>query len=334
MNNVGYYATMNDTATQNSTLIWTDGEHADLVGRVMSNLPNVEVANLGGPRKGELTELAQQLSATVCDDLREMIVNESNTYLLLATATSIAHDLLLLALERSINVLTIEPPTTQADQVITWKKGQTPNRRIMHLPMWRLGWGWLSAAEPIEVIGSVQSTSLTSIAPPDAGSLYARLYDTVDMVTLLLGMPDSIDACLTSPTNQVPDNLHAITGQLTALLRFANKTGATIHVSDRGTRWMRRQTIVGQKGQLVLDDKSYCLNSGEITEQESIENHDATITAGELIAKQWQWLMDHHYGLNIVDTQQVVATCQAALLSCRTGQSESPEMILRLIAGG
>jgi hypothetical protein len=323
---------MAKSASEHPMLLWTDAAHASLVGQVAGLLADRDLASLGGPRKGDLTELAESLVIeSVDDDLRQMVLNAGAGDLLLATQAGVKLDDIQLALESGINVLTLEPITIQADRVIVDDRQKPGVGRLAQTPMFRRSPGYRAAAEPQEALGRIRSASLSSIGMPGVMSLVARMVDALDMVIALLGVPITIDAALTGPLVQPPEDLRGLTGHLSMNLHFADNAAATVQLSDRASVHRRALTVVADEGTLLLDDDRYRLYTAEgetLDETETDPNRHAE--PPELIAHQWRHLGAVVPSSNDPDPRVVLGCCEAALLSTRTGQSEATETLVRM----
>lgn len=311
-------------------IIWTDATRAALVQSVLDQMPMVRVLGVSGPRKGELHDLGEALDLTPGDDLRKMLIDAPAQFLLLATAAAAGRDDLQLARQQSVHVICLTPPAAQAGDLLEYPRGQEPSGRLVHAPMLRMSPAWLSAADPQELLGTIESLSLAALGTMNQGTLYARLHDAMDLVIDLMGLPDSIDAALTGPLPEPPESLRGLTGSLTAHLRFADQAGATLHLSDQGHIWYRQAQIIGKQGQLVLGDHVYHLVTEQTNEATESADVQTSMHVDALIARQWQWMVDHQVGPEVADARQVLACCQAALLSCRTGQGESPHALMQM----
>ncbi len=322
---------MNASDATLEALVWTDEPRAGLVERVLGKLPEVSVLAVGCPRRGGITELARQFDAEAGDDLRKMLVDHPARFLLLATAEAVNQKAAFTALESGTDVLAVEPPGAAASQAIVIEPTDTTFGRLVPTPWLRLSRPLLAAAEPEQVYGQAQSASAVALGPPEAGSLLARLFDVFDITCRLFGMPAMIDAALAGPLAKVPDDLRGLTGHLTANLHLQERAAATVHASDRAAVWHRRLDVLGDAGQLSLNDRGYRLHNADGTEMDAmVENDGGPVDPAELIARQWRWMIDHPGGPVPADRREVLACCQAAMLSCRTAQPESPGMFVRI----
>jgi hypothetical protein len=321
---------MVDTPQTSALLIWTDTARVPLVRAMLDRSPGLQTAAVGGLRSGELAELAQQVDAPIFDDLRRMIMDTPAGFLLICESESLSREDLGVALERGMDILTLEPPFASTQDMVSNDRNPSPSSgRLVHAPMLRLCPAWLAAAEPQQALQRIESVSVISLADASNTSLYARLYDAMDLLVHLLGMPDAVDASLGGPLTGPPDSLRGLTGHLAAHLRYVNGSSAVVQVSDRARAWHRSVNVIGREGQLLFDDLHYRLTVAGSEESETGPASEPT-TCDALLARQWQWMSQHRVGPDPVDLRSTLACCQAALLSCRTGQAESTRMLLQM----
>ena len=323
---------MDHANPQVETLVWADARCADLVGQVLGRMKQAHVLAVGGPRKAQVAELAGSHDAPLEDDLRKMLIERPAAYLLLATAAGVAPGDLAQARAAATVVLAIEPPAFAAEVSPTHSGGPPA---LIATPWLRMSRTWLSAADPQQALGELRSMQMTAVGPPGAGSLLARLYDALEAVIHLLGPPETIDASLTGAAGSsatAAEDLRTLSGSLTAHLRFANDRAAVLHVADRAAMWRRHMLVIGSDGVLDWSDAAYRLTGPTGAEvDQTPPAHDQTDPI-DLIVRQWQRLIDGSVAPASVDARTILACCQAAALSCRTGQLESPGTFLRMTA--
>lgn len=326
---------MADPGIQHEVLVWTDSDRAPLVEATLQRMEGLglHVLGVGGPRRGPLADLARRLSAPLGDDFRKMVIDQPAGYLLLATSDGLSPGDLDQVRRHQMSVLAIEPAPIRSESLLPADRGREEMLgRLVPAPWMRQSPSWLSAAEPQEAIGAIRTVRLSALGPYAAGSLFARLYDALDMLIHLLGVPDTVDASLSGPLSEPPQDVRALTGNLTAHLRFASGVSAVLHASDRSARWLREMVVMGTEGQLFLTESDYRLfaSSGTSLDDRRIPG---PVEPADLIAFQWKRLLEGRPLPGTVDPLSVVACCETALLSCRTGSSESTETLLRIRVG-
>ncbi|HEX7008814.1 MAG TPA: hypothetical protein VF184_02460, partial [Phycisphaeraceae bacterium] len=101
---------MNTKHLSPEVTIWTDGEYAPQV-RALLELMGTAVHPLavGGPRVGEVDELARSLGVDRFDDLRQMLVSHPAAFWLLACRASVDVEDLAGSLHQGTLVLSLEP---------------------------------------------------------------------------------------------------------------------------------------------------------------------------------------------------------------------------------
>ncbi len=326
----GYSLAMN-VASAPPLLIWTEARRAPLTRRLAAALGDaVSIVAVGGPRRGEVAELADTLGVASSDDLRQMRIDHPASHLLVVGAAGVKRDDVVAALAEGTHVFTLEPLAADADPA---GADVEPTRgRLRQLPLLRFSPAYLAAAEPTQAIGRVEAISIAAAGPADELSLFARLADTIDFAIALIGVPDQIDATLTGGLVEPPEQLRGLAGHMTVNLHAADRAGAAICVSDRSPVHHRRATVIGRTGLMHLDDHAYALHAraeGEPPLDEREGDAGPTDTAA-LVAEQLRYFLRGTAQREPVDRRAVIGCCEAALLSTRTGQSESTDRVLRI----
>ena len=186
---------------------------------------------------------------------------------------------------------------------------------------------------------------------PGFGSLGARLYDAVECVVHFMGVPDRVDAAYVAPSrvravHALPgEMLRGLEGDMTANLRFADGRAASIVASSRAGRWNRSVTFLADNGRLRVYDDGFVWigRDGKLVDSSrdtlrvrgSVNADDPGAHAVAAVASQLVRDLDPALPPEQpVDVVGVLATAGAALLSTRTGESESPATILRMARTG
>ncbi len=327
---------MNETGVAHEVIVWAENGRTDLISCALDAMSGVEVLGIGGPSKSNMTALAEKYGATPDDDLRKMQVDQPAESLLLATSKGVSRDALNVARENGTMVLALEPLETTLD-LFEGDEGEDEDGEsgvgMILIPWMRMSPAWVAAADPQEVLGEVRSANVQMMGRAGDVSLHGHLRNGLDLLLSVFGFPDTIDAALASDQIQLPEKLSEMEGVMTANLRFGGEGSACLQVSDRGAVWSRRVTLMGTTGQLECDDEGYRLfnGEGELVDESVIS--EETMGAGELVARQWEHLINRSNGPAAMDGKQLDACCQTALLSCRTFELESPQTMLRMYGG-
>lgn len=226
------------------------------------------------------------------------------------------------------------------------------------------------SAEMLEQFGAARSASIQVLGGPVHGSLGARLFDAMDLAAVFLPEVEVIDAAFQpvqgvggvagstageSLRGSGPAEAGGLHGDMTLHLRCAGGVGATVVISDQAGAWERLVTLVGPSGRLrIYNDGLEWIDPAGVRKDASRrrptvrraadaprdslfkpEGAETELTvpggAADCIAEQLKELMAAgHAGPGGTDYTRVLAMAQAALLSCRTGQGESPLTIRRM----
>lgn len=236
------------------------------------------------------------------------------------------------ALRAGASVLSLAPLPWALAEAHQW--GEWRGR--VHLsPLLRESGVMAQAAEAISLFGPVRAMSFASRGDASQAVLGARLFDAMSLIHALLGTPESIDASII-PTAGHADTLPMLAGDLTANLRYAGPHAATLALSDRAGRWFRGATLLGGGGCLRIDDSGFevIAPSGETTDRSAPVPEEPRGPIGwavPAIAETIERIFNQQAPASPpLDAEAVLAMCEAAMLSARTGQAESPVTMLRM----
>ncbi len=342
-------------ASPTPTLAWLRPNQAPLLAAV-ARLANLRLLAAGSPASEARSAPADSDGEEAFTDLRSALTTtEAGLVLLLAGPGPEAFgggadqapiadlEILRLCHARGAALLSLDPiPSSTNDLASLSAPGVgESSRRPPMIPLLTQSKVFADALEAIESLGQPRTVSLSFWSGAGEGSLGARLFDAVLVIHTLLGAPESIDATVVtrvaaSGVRMAPgETLRDLRGDLTANLRFPGAKAACLTLSDRGGPWRRGVSIVTDAGRIRLDEEGFeHIDAGGAT-------IDSTAPAGEsprpgpraapAIASAIVRALDPHAPRSApIDLPSVLATCEAALLSARTGQPESPVTILRM----
>ena len=224
-------------------------------------------------------------------------------------------------------------PVAVADLLMNPEETKTAH----FVPLFRRSPGYRGAMDLIEEFGRPQCASVEFSSAQGEGTLFARLFDAVDALEALCGPAETIDAALAGApgsTGSVPESLEHLHGHLTANLRFADDCCAALVASDAAGSWRRRLTLIAPPGRLTITDTgSAFISAGG----EHIDSHpEADLPSpGALIGMQITRLLERRDASATTlppDTTRLLALCEAARLSSRTGQGETPARLLEMLS--
>jgi hypothetical protein len=245
-------------------------------------------------------------------------------------------------------VATLAPvPWSTSEQAALVKgAGVAGPARAEFVPLlWRVR-SMANTRDALSNLGIARTMSVSMRCGRSEGTLGARLYDAMQLVHAVMGVPETIDAAVVTLSgaggvHMAPaDTLVSLQGELTANLRFNSGRSATLSLSDRCGGWFRGGTIVGEHGCIRFDERGFehIDPNGAVVDESPPKPKPGTRkkvveapSAGLMISDQIARMMDPRAALfEPFDEINVLAMCEAALLSARTGQGESPETILRM----
>jgi hypothetical protein len=345
-------STSRKEASKKTAVVWLRPDQVSLAHDVAA-ASDLIIEAVGSPTRGESTALAQKLSSEPADDLRSVLVETKASIVLLLDPGEFGKDsepaddrALAAAKSRGVKVATLEPipASALALQNISADSDEQSGapESIRLLAMLRHSKRYRDAVEVIEQFGHVRTLSLELYNSPQQGSLGTQLVSALDAVIAHLGTPETIDASFVSPAQgqsvySVPgESLRGFSGDLTAVLRFPDGRAATIVASDHAGRWNRILTLLGPAGRLRIYDDGFEF-LGPAGEKVDEARHRRTVKSPphyvEVLSDGIDRLLDAHIPAPTpMDLLSVLSTAQAALLSTRTGQPESPDTIRRMVS--
>ncbi|MEX2213310.1 MAG: hypothetical protein WD768_04235 [Phycisphaeraceae bacterium] len=332
-------------------VVWTHRPRLALVQQVIDRLQGrVKLIAIGGPPEAGINRFAEARSIPHYDDPRRLIVEHPAAFTFAADIEQFPQPVILSALSQGTTLLTIEPVAADLRQLRGFSDKAVKFSRIIDIPALTAMPGWAGAADPLGVIGPVESLTWLAFFHAHECSLFSRLYEAWRFVVEQCHMPESINASLVATPSESQADFRAITGSLTAHGRWSDAAGIVMQLSDSASAQPNPSAarkleapspggcdrflhITGQAGRLRVTDHDYELfdQTGKLIDRSA----PGALPPGfaELIITALDNLLRrppredprarHH-------AAAALACCQAALLSARTGQPESPEQQLHL----
>jgi len=336
--------------------VWLAPEQVPLVQQV-ARVAELTLVAAGSPARGQSGAVAGTLESKPFDDLRAMLATAPADLVWIASpdsfgAGSSQDDAMALqaAHARGVKIATLEPIPARALDLVSggWTStddGARPVDVIRLCPLTRLSAPFREAADVIESFGHIRTVSVEAWCRPSEGSLGARMYGALELILALMGEPETIDAAFVSPTHG--RGVHALPGEsfrdlhgdLTANMRFADGRSAGVVASDQGGRWNRTATFLGPGGRFrVFDDGFEWIgpDGAKVDESRPVDRtrgkEPQLSHAVAAIADSLQRMLDVSVpDPGPADHATILAMGQAALLSARTGQAESPATIKHMV---
>lgn len=196
--------------------------------------------------------------------------------------------------------------------------------------------------ELLPAIGTPRAVSIHALGAAEHGSLGARLFDAADLSLLLMGPAEGVHAVFTAPLSSgargihaappPPDHIRGLDGDVSISLRFDGNRAATITASNRaGSHGFALTLLTDRATATIGADHLTVHHHGEgviPVAPAARPDEDPYIDA---LTSQLTRYVESGVGLaGQVDFSATLALCQAALLSARTGEAESPATMLRL----
>lgn len=326
-------------------IIWCEPEHAAFV-RALAESLDLNVRAMGSPASDhEPIEGAEPIR-----DMRHALVSTDASLAILTTARASsddppAGDLLddadhLREARKRIGAIVTtcpHPPSVHLAPI----PGEADRAPVRFVATFTSLAPFHDAREAMESFEPVRSLALSMRCAAAHGTLGARLLDAMSTIHDVMGVPESVDACVITPQHSAgihrapPEHLGALRGDLTANLRFASSRSACLALSDRGGRWFRGVTLVGSMGCVRIDDDAFesidpdgkTVDSSQASGDDDAPDDPAVRAISREIARA----IDPHASRPAQqDMREVLSMCQSAILSARTGEPESPGTILRL----
>lgn len=234
------------------------------------------------------------------------------------------------------------------------------------LPLARLAPRFTELVELVEHFGPVRSVSVTVTGDRACGGLGPRLIDALDLCAALMGEPELVFAAHATavgvvgdrlvPTQgqtPVPQTLSELEGELAMTLSYDQGRAASVLCSDQAGRFGLQVTAIGPRGRVTLCDDTLLWLDPLGRTADDPTHHQPTPTPAPtpqalpasapfagvtpeafFVALAGQQLKQYLAGgvgsVARVDYVRLLATTQAALLSARTGQPQSPATMTRL----
>lgn len=342
-----------------SAMVWAMPEQAEVLIPILKD-SGITVTGAGCPDSTKSGAVAKSFGCDVQDDLRHLLSTETPDLVLLASTTGFADqdsELDLAALEqahsREMAVATLEPLPTRPGVMTGTAWMDTNHARLSTelaavVPMIRQTGLIDELMATLESFGAIRSMSVSLSAPASFGSLGARIFEAMDLVRTLVGVPQTIDASFQSAHRVgVTNGIHPLPGQslrnlegiLAAHLRMPDGRGIVMQVTDQVGQSVLRLSILGSEGQILVTDDGFERfdTSGNLidTFRLSTSNHQDSSIIDPSAIRLCEQLIQLCSGVGPVrapvDHPSVFAMGHAALLSARTGQGETPSTIRRLL---
>jgi hypothetical protein len=198
--------------------------------------------------------------------------------------------------------------------------------------------------ELLPTIGPPRALMIHTLGTPAHGSLGARLFDAADLSLLLMGpaLPECVHAVFTTPAPVGARGIHAaappadhirgLDGDISASLRFDANRAVTLTASNRAGSHSLSLTLLAEHATATIQaDRLTVHHHGDDAVPIAPAARPDEDPFVDALAQQITRYLESGVGLaGQIDFAATLAVAQAALLSARTGEPESPVTMLKL----
>lgn len=332
-------------------MMWVDPEQAPVLKRVLDRA-EIECIGAGSPDAARTGQVASDLGCAPIDDLRHALSTLNGDLMILANPGSFAHqshdadlDALKAAHARNLCIATLEAIPSAAHEIAGTAFAESLhtgalNELVRFMPLTRHAPMIVELYSVLETFAPIRSCAITLGVPKAFGSLGARLFDAMDLVRSLIGVPNIIDAAYISPAagrglHPLPgQSLSNLSGEFTLNLRFSDGRCAAMFLSDQVGSSTITMSLLSNEGLITLDADGFEWRNrnGEV-----IDSYTTPDTSGvDLIEiALGEQLIELCSGVGPkrapIDYPGVLSMTHSTLLSTRTGQGESPRAVEHLL---
>jgi hypothetical protein len=322
---------MTDTAIDR-VAIWVGESQLPLI-QMLSRMPGLEVMALGGD-SAMIRETADRLGAAHVPDPKVLAGVEADATLIADPSrimpTEVLSAMIAEASRSNRPLLSMAPRPASIEEsaeLIASAVLPSPVPCFRDLPHGRR---FITATESFD---SPSAASVEISGPAAETSLAGRLFDAFDLLSTWFGLPSFVDATAVRP---IGSQGQVAPRRLFAVARYPDGRAASISAGVDGGRHARITTLFGPGGRMQSLDGSldWTGPKGEVVE------HEATTTPGtddfhrELAESIRCHIRMHERGERSRSPELIVdllATCEAALLSAKTGEPESVDAVRRML---
>lgn len=313
---------------QRDAILWTTPERTGLL-KAACDAAGLRVTAAGCGERGRASEVAQVFGAEAFDDVRAGVASSDAAVLLLAApADDLEASAVAAFRARGGRVVMLDPVpmTTESAASGGWLREQSGVRGIDGLrvaPQLRLQRSFREAIEVLEAFGPIEAVSVRVCRSPDAGGIRAAGVDAVGVLAQLIGEPELVDAAAIGRAG----------GPTAAAVRFADgRIGQWLLTTD-GLSWDWSVRILGPGGAIAVEPSGFVWIDGVGEERDRYTADAATTSAADALAHAIRSELDGGgVPASPLNLESVLCVLDAARLSTRTGQPESPATIRRAVS--
>jgi predicted dehydrogenase len=329
-------------------------EHVPLVRDALGGRRGrFELVGVGASKRGIARVLAAEFGVNAFEDLRQAILHDGVDVLWLIEPVELDADERRLIRERARGSLpngashshsglvcvSCEPVPGLVSEV---QREPEEAGTACFVPRFVRSAGWVAAAQLVEQLQPVRSVHVELRSGESEGTVFARLFDAMDVVIGVAGGIDSVSArfigTVAGKTSSIaPEILPGMSGTLGLVAQCGETCIASGNVSNDAASWSRRVTVIGESGCLHVTDWGYQWSDARDSERGMEEsNVSEAVSTGEMMANEILRVLGRETASDVPsppDFEGLLGACEAARLSARTGQAESPGKMLEMLRG-
>jgi predicted dehydrogenase len=312
-------------------IIWANADQQAIIRDVLRSC-DLELLAIGSSTPQAAADLSKAFNVNRLNDLRQAVLHDEVDLLWLASPESVDAGICRLINENGLRTISCEP---QFSSIAELGDESASHAAMDVAPLMRQSPGYRAAAQVMADFGKPQCVNMFLRGGPGHGTLYARLYDAMDLIVALCGPIESVNASLAGPLSDVPETPAGLRGHMTINLRVKSNCCACVALSDCADSWFRGVTMLGQGGGLHISDGGFEWTGpdGRMLDRTTNKKRRKSLTPGELIALQIKRLLDGaDAGKSSLNLVELMALCEAARLSCLTAQDEAPVKIIEMLS--
>ncbi len=332
--------------------LWCTPERLPIV-RALRDRLGLVVCAAGSPGRGESGVIAEKLGAEPVDDLRSMFASVEADLFWILDPGPFGDDpadaaVILSARQRGARIIAAEPIPSSTVEVRAgrWARshqGLSAADACDLAPLVRHEPAFAELLDAMEQFRPVRTLRVDVRARERDASLALLLFDAMDITRELMGEPETIDAAYAysvpgRPLHALPgETLRDLKGDIAFTGRYADGRIVSGLASDQAGAYTFRVDAVGPAGELSVDRERLLWRdaAGKVIEDSKWARAEAepdAIAAAAVAGAMQRVLEDRAPTPAPGSFELTLSMCQAALLSARTGQGESPAMLRRIAA--
>ncbi len=324
---------MSDEGTTPRVTVWVGEDHVPTLEDILG-LGRIGIAGIGG--SGPLArELADRQGHDFTDDIRLLARTEAAAFALMDPGSRLPTESLVAVLQAGSDanrpILSMTPrPGLSPDQVGESSTVLTAGPLPRPIPRSRsLTWG-RRLSDAVNDFGPPSAASIEISGPSFAGAVGTRLYDAFELLSEWFGFPATIRAISTtvSATPTMPEGETVF-----VMASYPDGRAASIQVGAVGGRVHRSATLTGAGGRLQMADGGLDWSGprGEGLDFEPPSKPapgDFADEVAECMLAEIDGIVAHR---PLEDSVDLLAACEATLLSLRTGEPESHDSVRQML---